>query len=281
MTLSVFISVDMEGIGGITTLRQVWRGTDDYAWARTIMTQEANAAIEGAFDAGADEVVVSDSHGDMGNLLPHELDARADLVQGTPKVPYSMMTGIDGGFALAAFVGYHAGAGTPSAILDHTYTGFMADVRVNGTSWNETHLNAALAGTFGVPVGLVAGDRACCEQASALLPWVHTAAVKEGFGNRVGRTRSPERARGLVREGVAAAVRGVDDLRPFTPEAPFTLEIDVTSTAVADICAVSPGTERNGPRTVWFVDDDYRNVYRCLLTWMKLGQTVAPTYQID
>ncbi len=89
------------------------------------MTEEANAAIGGAFDGGADEVVVSDSHGDMGNLLPHKLDARADLVQGTPKVPLSMMTGIDDGFAMAAFVGYHAGAGTPAAILDHTYTGFM------------------------------------------------------------------------------------------------------------------------------------------------------------
>jgi D-amino peptidase len=281
MTLSVFISVDMEGIGGITTLRQVWRGTDDYRWARAIMTDEANAAVAGAFDAGADEVVVSDSHGDMGNLLPHELDPRADLVQGTPKVPYSMMTGIDMGFALAAFIGYHAGAGTPSAILDHTYSGFMTDVRVNGTSWNEAHLNAALAGAFGVPVGLVAGDRACCEQASARLPWVHTAVVKEGFGNQVGRTRSPERARDLVHDGVSAAVRGVDGLELFTPASPFTLEIDVISTAAADICAVSPGTDRTGPRTLRFVSEDYPTIYRCLLTWMKLGQTVGPSYTFD
>ena len=281
MTLSVFISVDMEGIGGITTLRQVWRGTDDYAWARAIMTQEANAAVAGAFEAGADQVVVSDSHGDMGNLLPLELDQRADLVQGNPKVPFSMMTGIDAGFSMAAFIGYHAGAGTPAAILDHTYTGFMADVRVNGMSWNETHLNAALAGTLGVPVGLVAGDRACCEQASERLPWVHTAVVKEGFGNQVGRTVSPERSRALVRDGVAAAVRDLDALEPFTPAAPFTLEIDVANTVVADTCTLCPGTERSGPRTVRFVTDDYVTLYRCLLTWMKLGQTVAPVYEID
>src|SRR4029077_302239 len=96
------------------------------------MTREANAAVAGAFDGGADEVVVSDSHGDMGNLLPHLLDARADLVQGTPQGPLSMMSGIDAGYAMASFVGYHAGAGPPAAILDHTYTGFMTDVRVNG-----------------------------------------------------------------------------------------------------------------------------------------------------
>ena len=84
----MFISVDMEGITGITTLRQTVRGSDDYQWAREIMTEEGNAAVAGAFDA-ARTVVVSDSHSDMANLLPHRLDQRADLVQGTPKVPLS------------------------------------------------------------------------------------------------------------------------------------------------------------------------------------------------
>ena len=281
MTQSVFISVDMEGIGGITTYRQTSRGSDDYPWARELMTEEANAAVAGAFDGGADAVVVSDSHGDMGNLLPHLLDARADLVQGTPKVPLSMMTGIDEGFAMAAFVGYHAGAGTPAAILDHTYTGFMSDVRVNGASWNETHLNAALAGTFGVPVGLVAGDHACCDQARSVLPWVHTVAVKQGIGNRVGRSWSPERACAAIRTEVAAALRGLVNLEPFRPPGPFTLEIDVIGTVVADICALAPGTERPAPRTLRFADDDFRTIYRCLLTWMKLGQTVSPAYPVD
>src|SRR4029077_7912744 len=118
----------MEGVGGITTYRQTSRGSDDYPWARELMTREANAAVAGAFDGGADEVVVSDSHGDMGNLLHHLLDARADLIRGTPKVPLSMMTGIDDGYAMAAFVGYHAGAGTPAEILDDPSTGVITAV---------------------------------------------------------------------------------------------------------------------------------------------------------
>ena len=105
MTVRIFVSVDMEGIGGITTVRQTTRGTDDYAWARQLMTQEANAAIAGAADAGALKIVVSDSHGDMGNLLPLELDPRAELVQGTPKLPWSMMTGIEEGFTGCVFLG--------------------------------------------------------------------------------------------------------------------------------------------------------------------------------
>ena len=281
MTLDIFISVDMEGIAGITTLRQTFRGTDDYAWGRQLMTEETNAAIAGAFEAGADSVVVTDSHGDMGNLLPHEVDPRADLVQGTPKTPFSMMTGIDERFSLAAFIGYHAGAGTPDAILDHTYTGFITDVRVNGEIWNETHLNAALAGTFGVPVGFVTGDRACCEQAEEKLPWIRTVAVKEGYGSRVGRSRSPEAARSAIRDAVRDVAEHLERLELFVPAGPFALEIDVIDSAVADMCALSPGTMRPSARRVRFDTPDLRELYRCLLTWMNLGQRAAPGYTIE
>jgi D-amino peptidase len=281
VTLNVFISVDMEGIAGITTLRQTFRGTDDYPWAREVMTEEANAATAGAFDAAARRVVVSDSHGDMGNLLPDKLDQRADLVQGSPKVPYSMMTGIDEGFACAAFIGYHAGAGTPDAIMDHTYTGFITDVRVNGETWNEAHLNAALAGTFGVPVGLVAGDRACCEQTKERLPWIRTVAVKEGFGNRVGRSQSPTKARAAIRGMMRDVVKNAERLEVWKPAGPFTFELDYVNTAVTDLCALAPGTERTAPRTTRFETDDFRVLYRCLLTWMHLGRHAAPAYRVD
>jgi D-amino peptidase len=281
VSVSVFISVDMEGIAGITTLRQTMRGTDDYAWAREVMTEEANAAIAGAFDASARRVVVSDSHADMGNLLPHKLDQRADLVQGSPKLPYSMMTGIEEGFACAAFIGYHAGAGTADAIMAHTYTGFITDLRVNGESWNETHLNAALSGTFAVPVGFVAGDRACCDQAKERLPWIKVAVVKEAFGDRVGRSLSPTKARAAIRGLLRDVVKNADRLEVWKPDGPFTLELDLVNTAVADVCAIAPGTERSGARTVSFTTDDFRTLYRCLLTWMNLGRTVAPTSRVD
>jgi D-amino peptidase len=277
----IYISVDMEGIAGITTVRQTTRGTEDYEWARKLMTWEANAAAQGAFDAGASDVVVSDSHGDMGNILPHELDGRVDLIQGTPKLPWSMMAGIDGGFAGAVFIGYHAGAGTPGAILDHTYTGWLADVRVNGESWNETYLNAALAGTFGVPVLVVAGDRACCEQAQARLPWVRTVVTKDGFGNRAGRSRSPERVRDEVGRVVEEAVKLAEQAQVWHPRGPFTLDVDVTSTALADLLAIAPGTERHGPRTLRFDTGDLQILYRAILTWMNLGRRVAPGAPVE
>jgi D-amino peptidase len=245
------------------------------------MTEEANAAVAGAFDAGIDRVVVSDSHGDMGNLLPHRLDQRAELVQGTPKVPFSMMSGIETGFLCALFLGYHAGAGTQGAILDHTYTGFFIDVRVNGESWNETHLNAALAGTFGVPVALVVGDRACCDQASSRLTGVRTLSVKEGLGSTSGRSQSPELARTLIRAATQEAIRQAGDLRPFQPHPPYTLEVDVANSGIADVASLQLRTERPSARTLRLETDDIRELYQVLLSWMTLGATVAPGYRID
>ncbi len=279
-TKSVFISVDMEGVAGITTLRQTVRGTDDYEWGRRLMTEEANAAVAGSFDGGARVVVVADSHGDMGNILPDMLDPRADLVQGTPKLPWSMMAGIDDTFASAVFVGYHAGAGTERAILDHTYTGAFSEVRVNGDPWNETALNAALAGSFGVAVVFVAGDQACCDQATKRLPGVHTVAVKDGFGSRAGRSRSPQKARAAIRGIVREAVR-VEHPEFFAPTGPFTLEVDTVNTAVADIAAIAPGSERPGARTLSFAANDIQTVYRALLTWMNLTRRVAPTSPVE
>jgi D-amino peptidase len=279
--VDVFISIDMEGIAGVTTMRQVLRGTDDFAWARELMTEEANAAIAGVFDARAGRVVVSDSHADMGNLLPHRLDQRAELVQGSPKLPFSMMTGIEAGFDCALFLGYHAGAGTQWALLDHTYSGFLTDVRVNGESWNETVLNAALAGTFGVPVALVVGDRACCQQAEAALPGVRTVAVKEAFGRTVARSLSPEWARTVIKGAAEQAVLGASSLRPFRPQPPYTFEVDGASSAIADIGMLVPRTERPSPRTLRYQTDDLRELYQVLLAWVNLGRHVAPRNVVD
>ena len=147
----------------------------------------------------------------MGNILPLELDPRAELVQGTPKLPWSMMTGIEEGFTGCVFLGYHAGSGTADAILDHTYTGWFADIRVNGLSWNETHLNAALAGTFNVPLLFVSGDDECCNQATAALPWVQRVLDEDGVRLATsGRSKSPKTVQDATRRLVAESIKHAD-----------------------------------------------------------------------
>jgi D-amino peptidase len=277
---NVFVSIDMEGIAGISTLQQVWRGSDDFPASRKLMTLEANAAIEGAFQGGATSVVVNDSHGDMYNLLPEEMDARAELLTGTPK-PWSMMQGFGSDFDVALFIGYHAAAGTEAAVLDHTYSGrLLYEVRLNGDAVGEAELNAALAGIHGVPVGLVTGDDKACAQASKSLPGIRTVSVKEAYGRGVARSMHPSAAREAIRKASAEAVRaaGGGELKPYRPDPPFALEADLANTSAADLCAIAPGCVRSGARTVRFESEDFRDIFRCLLTWTYLGAGEAPRY---
>ncbi|HJS47741.1 MAG TPA: M55 family metallopeptidase, partial [Gemmatimonadales bacterium] len=189
--MRVYISVDMEGVAGVVHEDQTNpvdpRCAAEYARFRRLMTLEANAAVEGALDAGATRVVVNDAHWFMRNLLAEELHESAELVSGDPK-PLSMMQGIADGFEAAFFVGYHAMAGTAEAVLDHTYTDRVAAARLNGAPIGELGINAALAGAHGVPVALVTGDQAVAAEARALLGGgVATAVVKQAIGRQAAR----------------------------------------------------------------------------------------------
>ncbi len=277
--MNVYVSIDMEGIAGIAHLQQVMRGSGDFERSRRLMTEEANAAVSGAFEGGASGVVVNDSHGDMYNLLAEELDPRAELVLGSPKVPGSMMQGFGPEFGVALFVGYHAAAGTEAAVLDHTYAGrILYDVRVNGESWSEAELNAAFAGTYGVPAGMITGDDKACQQAASRIPGIRTVVVKQGMGRNVARSLHPSKARELITEAAAETVAGAAGLATYLPDRPYALEADVVNTSVADLCSLAPGAHRTGPRTVAFTTDDFREAFRCLLAWTYLGMSEAPRY---
>lgn len=224
--LKVFISVDMEGLAGVVAGADVSATGRDYDHFRSIMAGETNAAIEGAFQAGATEVLVRDSHGDKRNLLPADLDPRARLLRGASTGPKNMMEGIDSTFDAVVFVGYHAKAGTPNAILEHTSNGNVIDISINGVSLPEGGYNALTAGLYGVPVVFVAGDRAVVDQLRGLLGPIGAVAVKEEIADAaVG--LSPERAREAIREGVAQAIRDRGRARPYRLRGPYTMVLKV------------------------------------------------------
>lgn len=272
--MDVYVSIDMEGVAGVATREQCARGADDYDIGRRLMTAEANAAIDGAFRGGAERVVVNDAHGDMANLVPDELDPRAELIIGSPKIAYSMMEGIDeAGFSVALFVGYHAAAGVEAAVLAHTYSGSsFYDVRLNGRSVTETELNALVAGVRGVPVGLVTGDDKICALAEERLPGVRTVTVKRGHSYTVGASLSPAEARTAITEAAEQAVGAADELDPATLNGPFTIEVDLTDLRRAELCSLVPQVEREG-RTVRYTSDDFIEAFRCMRAWMYLASS--------
>lgn len=224
------------------------------------MTGEANAAIEGAIAAGAERILVNDSHWLMMNLLAEELHPAAELLSGGPKAR-SMVEGVEGGFDAALFIGYHARAGVGNAIIDHTYTGLVHEARLNGRPVGELAINAALAGTYDVPVALVSGDQSLAAEARELLgPSVETVVVKHAVGRFAARSVAPSVGCRLIREGAAAALA-----RPHPPyrlAAPIRLEVDFQATHMADMAELAPGSVRTAGRTVSFTHDDYREVFR-------------------
>ncbi|WP_411281598.1 M55 family metallopeptidase [Gemmatimonas sp.] len=224
--LKVFVSVDMEGLAGVVSGSDVGGTSGDYQYFRKIMAQEASAAVAGAFSAGATEVLVRDSHGAKQNILPGDLDPRAKLLRGASTGPKNMMEGIDSTFAAVVFIGYHARAGTPNAILAHTSNGNVVDFSINGRSLPEGGYNALVAGLYGVPVVFVAGDGAVVRQHRELLGNVDGLAVKEAISGAIN-GMSPATAQDAIRLGVERAVRARAKYRPFALTAPFAMVLKV------------------------------------------------------
>jgi D-amino peptidase len=196
----------------------------------------------------------------MRNLLAEELHPAAELMSGGPKFR-SMMEGVEEGFDAALFIGYHARAGTGHAVIDHTYTDRVHEVRLNGRAVGELAINAALAGTYGVPVALVSGDQALAAEARELLgEAVETVVVKQAVGRFAARSVHPSEACRRIREGAGAALRRKH--QPLRLPAPVILEVEFALTQMADMAELVPGATRTGGRTLEYRHDDYREVFR-------------------
>jgi D-amino peptidase len=273
--MKVYISVDMEGIGGISHPHPTEPGHARYPDAVRLMIGEANAAVEGAFAAGATDVLVNDSHATMHNLTPAEIDARARLLQGH-KV-WSMVAGArDGGFDVALFVGYHARAGHPSGTIAHTYSGRPVETRLDGRPTGEYGLNALALGAWGVPVGMVAGDEALAGEVAEWLPWAERIVVKEAAGSSAAASVHPSVAQDLVRAGAERAVlrAAAGELQPLVVAEPVTIEVDYAKGLVADMAASFPGAERIGDRTVRYAYPDAEDAFRAFVAGNRLAGIV-------
>ncbi len=258
--LKVFVSVDMEGVAGLIHWDETGSGGPDYQLFRTIMTGEANAAVAGAFEAGATEVVVRDAHDSARNILPDQIDPRARLIREW-NGPLSMMEGIDRTFDAVVFVGYHARVGTPNAVLKHTMSLSLFDVILNGVRMPEGGWNAAIAGYFDVPVIFLSGDTAICKQIQEIIGPIETAAVKEGMGPAASMIH-PSKAREMIQNGVRTALKNLKAYKPYKPSSPYKLEIVFVDENQARRASYIPGADRTGERSVAFTSADFMDIVK-------------------
>lgn len=264
----IFISVDMEGVTGVVQPAQLGPTGFEYAKAREWMTDEVNAAIQAAQNAGVTDIVVCDSHGNAQNLLIDRLPDTVRIVRGFPR-PLEMMQGIDATFDAVLFIGYHASEWTMDAVRTHTISsGRLLGIRLNGMEVMEAVFNAAIAGHFGVPVVFISGDRATVAQFQKSVPEAEGVAVKEGFGFHSAITVTPARGQQLIREGVSRALKKVGQIAPFRVQTPIQLEVGFKFAIDAERAAFIPGLTRIDAHFV-------RGTFNDMLTVTKLVQILT------
>ncbi len=262
--MKVFISCDMEGVAGVVDWSQCRPGDRAYDVGCALMLAEVNAAIEGAVTAGADEVVVNDSHGGMFNLDPASLLPPASYLSGRHKPGY-MMEGLDETFDAIFFVGYHGSISGPPSVLSHTYNPeVISGVRLQGRPVGESGINALRALACGVPIALITGDSVTLEEAD----WFSGGAVgvqtKESVTRFAAHHLHPEVARERIRTAAEQAVQSVRAGAFGVPsvETPYRLEVDLQTADMAEVATWVRGVERSDARSVLIEGNDAGAIYR-------------------
>jgi D-amino peptidase len=258
----VYISVDMEGISGVSGDDQLSPGGAEYGRSRRLMVEDANAAIRGALAAGATDILVNDSHGGQRNLLPEDLHPKARLISHSFK-RHGMMEGLDESFDAVIYVGYHAKAETPAGLFAHTGSGVVRDLEINGRSVGEGGLNSALAAWYGVPVVLVTGDDVAIRQVQDTAQGARGVEVKRAINVRAVELKPLEKAREEIeraaRESVAAATRPKADRT-----AQYRVRMRFRNFIIPEIAGAFEGIEIEAPDTVAFTRKTMPEAYRLI-----------------
>ncbi len=274
--LKIYISADMEGVVGAVTGEQLGPSGFEYSQFRELMTAEVNAAIEAARQAGATQILVSDSHGNGQNLLLDKLPQDIQLVRSWPR-PLMMMEGIDETFDGAIFIGYHTSTTNTEGVRAHTLSSAnLTAVRLNGIPMPEAGLNAAIAGHFGVPVLMISGDDAIVAEAQGLLGDIEGAAVKEAISFHSATTMMPEAALQLIRDKVTAAMQRIDDFKPYNLDPPIELQVSFKNYRPPQLLSYLPEVELVDSHTIRYVAEDMVAVSKFLEVITSYQVSLSP-----
>ena len=260
--LKIFISVDMEGIGGIGTPAMTNATGKDYQTGRRLMTDEVNAVVAAIFQRGPAQILVNDSHGDMQNLLHTELDPRVMYIQGAVK-PVGMVEGLDSTFDAAIFLGYHARAGTVNGFLAHTGTGSVKGLWLNGVEAGEGDLNAAYAGALGVPVVVAAGDSAFVDQL-AKSTGAEMVTTKHAMTPQSARLIHPSVVRERLAAATTRALGRVKTSRPVRVQTPVRVRLQLSDVTIPQLLQAIPGVRQVDGYTVEFTAANMTDAYKLI-----------------
>lgn len=274
--LKVFISADMEGVAGVVTADQLNPSGFEYGSFRGFMTAEVLAAIQGAKDAGATQIVIADAHGNGENILIDQLPTDVTIVRSWPR-PLGMMQGIDSTFDAAVFIGYHAATTNPQGVRAHTLSSAtLTSVALNGTAVPEAGISAAIAGHYGVPVVAISGDNIAVGEAQALIGKLEGAVVKQAISFHSAQTMTPAAAQAVIRERVKAGVERRKELKPYVIRKPIVLEVAFKNYRPAEILSYLSIVERASAHSIRFTGKDIVEISRFLEFLGDYSADLAP-----
>ncbi|WP_269147303.1 M55 family metallopeptidase [Planococcus antarcticus] len=242
------MSMDMQGVTALPDYTYVDSEKVNYERGRRLTAEDANAIIRGSVESGDDECLVNDSHSKINNLIAEELHERAELITGGVKA-YSMVEGLDSSFIGAFFAGYHARAGQ-KGVTAHSMIFAVRTMWINRVEIGEIGFNAYVAGYYGVPVLLMAGNDCACREAEALIPNITTAAVKKSLSRSAVRTMHPEKAQRYLHEQIMQAIENKGNVKPLRPSEKPLLKIEFTHYRQAELAAMLPGCELEEGTTI-------------------------------
>ena len=273
--MKVLVSVDAEGLPGIYQFTQIVPKYSAFAELRKVMTEVAKAVAEVLQSEGFTEVWIADSHGHMGTIIYEDLPDYVRLVRGFPR-PLSMVPCINEGFSAVLFIGYHSGAGTVRSVLDHTYSSAaFHEIRINGEKASEFYMNALVAGHYGVPVILVAGDDKLREEVAQRTPWAEYVIAKRSLARTSAVMEPLQKFLRNLKEGVGRATKKLKEglAKPLKINGPVTLEAVMRHTDYADAAEAVPGIVRVDAYTLKYVAQDIIEAYNVVevLALIALG----------
>jgi D-amino peptidase len=273
--MKLFLSTDIEGTSGIVAWEQIIEGNAEYEQGRRLLTNEVNAVISGALEAGSAEFVVNDSHHYMRNLHPQDLLGEATLITGKHK-PLYMMEGLDASFDGVCFVSYHGSIGAEHAVLSHTYNpGAIWEVRINGEVVGESAINALVAAHYDVPIIFISGDEVTVQEARNIAPNAEKVVVKQSLGRFAAAHVHPTIACELLRKGASRAVSNVNNMRPPVFQQPVSLEVTFLVADMAEMALWVRGVQRVGPRTIVISSENLLDLYRMFVTVVTLTRSLV------
>jgi D-amino peptidase len=268
-SMKIYVVCDLEGVAGVIDHYQQCQWDVAKGWyapyldqARRLATLELNALVEGVLEGGATEVVAWDGHGSFpGGLDAELLHPKCELVMGAGD---GGPAGLDGSFAGLFQLGLHAMAGTPRAVLAHSFDGNIVGYWVNGMCVGEIWMNCYTAGLSNVPFVFLSGDQAAVEEAQALIPNLEVAVVKEGLAEQAGGlsvlpalSLSPQKAQAVIRTAANRAMNKIDSVMPYRLEPPFRLRAQFKAERSAEQRAGRPNIRRLDEVTVEMEQADH------------------------